>query len=54
MKLIYEKFFCPECKSIRYLKLGNVCVNCKDKIILENISQSRKTHTILNEQLCFQ
>jgi len=52
VKLVYEEFFCPECESIRYLKLGNVCADCKDKRVLENLSQSRKAHNILNEQIC--
>jgi hypothetical protein len=51
MKLVYEEFFCSECGQIRWLKAKNMCVDCRDKIMLDEISQSRKTQNIFNEQI---
>ena len=52
MKLIYQEFFCPECGQIRWLKVRDICVECKDKMILDKISQSRKVLHVFNEQIC--
>ena len=52
MKLVYQEFLCPECGQIRWLKVRNVCVDCKDKMVLDKISQSRKAQHVLTEQLC--
>ena len=52
MKLVYEEFFCHECGHIRWLKVKNMCVDCKDKMILDKISQSRKVLNFFNEQIC--
>jgi len=52
MKLVYQEFICPECKAIRWLRTENMCVDCKDKILLDKISQSRKTQNVFNEQIC--
>ncbi len=52
VKLVFKTFLCPECGLVRYLKVGNICVDCKDKIVLDKISQSRKEQHIFNEQIC--
>jgi len=52
MKLIYQEFFCHECGQIRWLKVKNMCVDCKDKMMLDKISQSRKVLNLFNEQIC--
>jgi hypothetical protein len=53
MKLVYEEFFCPECRQIKNLKTAkNICVDCYDKIVLDKISQSRKTQKVFNELIC--
>jgi hypothetical protein len=52
MKLVYQEFLCPECGQIRWLKVRNVCVDCKDKMVLDKISQSRKEQHVFNDQLC--
>ena len=53
MKLVYEEFFCPECGQIKNLKTAkNICVDCNDKIVLDIISQSRKTQKVFNELIC--
>jgi len=52
MKLVYEEFFCPKCEHIRNLRMGNMCVDCKDRILLDEISQSRKMQNVFNEQIC--
>jgi len=52
MKLVYREFLCPECGQIRWLKVRNVCVDCKDKMVLDKISQSRKEQHVFNDQLC--
>jgi predicted RNA-binding Zn-ribbon protein involved in translation (DUF1610 family) len=52
VKLVYQEFLCPECGQIRYLKFKNMCVDCKDKLFLEKISQSRKEQHVYNEQIC--
>ena len=52
MKLVYREFLCPECGQIRWLKVRNVCVDCKDKMVLDEISQSRKMLHVLNGQIC--
>lgn len=52
MKLVYKEFFCPECGQLRWLKAKNICIDCKDKIFLDKISQSRKMRNIFNKQIC--
>lgn len=52
MKLVYQEFFCPECRQFRWLKAKNICVDCKDKILLDKISLSRKMQNVFNEQIC--
>ena len=52
MKIVFKTFLCPECGLLRHLKVGSICVDCKDKIMLDKISQSRKEQHIFNEQIC--
>ena len=52
MKIVYQEFFCPECGQIRWLKVKNMCVDCKDRILLDEISQSRKMQNVFNQQIC--
>ena len=52
VKLVYQEFLCPECGQIRFLKVKNICVDCKDKLFLVKISQSRKEQQIFNELIC--
>ena len=53
MKLVYEEFYCPECGQIKNLKTSkNICVDCSDRIVLDKISQSRKTQKVFNELIC--
>jgi predicted RNA-binding Zn-ribbon protein involved in translation (DUF1610 family) len=52
MKMVHQEFLCPECGQIRWLKAKNICVDCKDKIMLDKISQSRKSQNVFNEQVC--
>ena len=52
MKLVYQEFICPECGQIRWLKVKNMCVDCKDKLFLDQMSQSRKEQHVFNEQIC--
>ena len=52
MKMVHQEFLCPECGQIRWLKAKNICVDCKDKIMLDKISQSRKRQIVFNEQIC--
>ena len=52
VKLVYQEFLCPECGQIRWLKVKNMCIDCKDKLFLDKISQSRKVLHIFNEQIC--
>jgi len=51
LKLIYQEFDCPECGQIRWLKIKNICVDCRDKQILNEISQIRKVNNILNREV---
>lgn len=51
MKLVYQEFLCPECGQIRWLRVKDMCVDCKDKMILDKISQSRKVLHVFNEQI---
>jgi hypothetical protein len=51
IKLVYDQFYCEKCKQVKYLKIGNMCVDCKDKQILDEISRIRKhirEHLILS------
>ena len=47
MKIIYKEFLCPECGNKCWLNSQGLCVNCRDKLILEEIAQTRK----LNDHL---
>ena len=42
MKLIVKEFVCPECGQLRWLKVRNICVDCRDRIVLNEISRERK------------
>ena len=53
MKIVYQEFLCPECGEIRFLKVKNMCVDCRDELILDGMSQSRKEQHVFNEQICF-
>ena len=52
MKIVYQEFLCPECGEIRFLKVKNMCVDCRDELILDEMSQSRKEQHVFNEQIC--
>ena len=52
VKLVYQEFLCPECNQKRWLKIKNMCVDCKDKLFLDKISQSRKKQHVFIEQIC--
>ncbi len=41
-KIIVKEFVCPECGQLRWLKVENICADCRDKKILNKISQIRK------------
>ncbi|MFX0056680.1 MAG: hypothetical protein ACFE85_04725 [Candidatus Hodarchaeota archaeon] len=43
MKPLFQEFCCPECGQIRRLKVNNICVNCRDIEILNNVIQSRNS-----------
>jgi hypothetical protein len=51
MKIIFKEFYCPECGQIRWLKIKNICVDCRDKQILNEISQIRKIDNIFNREV---
>jgi len=51
LKLIYQEFYCPECGNMRWLKIKNICVDCRDKQILNEISQIRKVNNIINREV---
>jgi len=42
MKIIYKKFLCPICGQERWLKVNGICVDCRDKSVLNEIAQNRK------------
>ncbi|MBY9003934.1 MAG: hypothetical protein KGD73_08180 [Candidatus Lokiarchaeota archaeon] len=42
MKLIVKEFVCPECGQLRWLKVKNICVDCRDRMVLNEISRERK------------
>ncbi len=42
MKPIFQEFFCTECGQIRILKVNDMCIECRDKKILNNIFQTQK------------
>ena len=48
MKIVYKKFSCPVCGHERWLKINGICVDCRDKIILNKIAQTRKMNSLLN------
>jgi len=50
-KLVYQEFLCRECHQKRRLKVKIMCVDCKDKLFLDKISQSRKEQHVFNEQI---
>lgn len=51
MKLIFQEFHCPECGQIRLLKIRNICADCRDKMLLEEIAQNRKLSTNLYHEV---
>jgi len=54
MKLIVKEFICPECGQLRWLKIDKICADCRDKAVLNEISQSRKMYKeILLENLVY-
>ncbi|MCJ7648314.1 MAG: hypothetical protein MUP85_06850 [Candidatus Lokiarchaeota archaeon] len=54
MKLIVKEFICPECGQLRWLKIDKICADCRDKEVLNEISQSRKMYKeILLENLVY-
>lgn len=48
MKPIFQKFSCTECGEVSILKSKNICINCRDKRILNEIIQE-KTIEIKNQ-----
>ena len=42
MKLVVKEFICPECGQLRWLKIANICADCRDKKVLNEISRMRK------------
>jgi acetone carboxylase gamma subunit len=54
MKLVVKEFICPECGQLRWLKVHDICADCRDKKILNEISQARRMHKeILLENLAY-
>lgn len=51
MKIVFKQFKCPECGQIRWLKIKNICVDCRDKQILNEVSQIRKVNNIFNREV---
>lgn len=52
MKLVVKEFVCPECGQVRFLKAKNICADCRDRIVLNEISRVRKMNKeILIENL---
>jgi len=51
MKLIFQEFHCPECGQTRWLKIRNICADCRDKKLLEEIAQHRKFSTNLYREV---
>jgi predicted RNA-binding Zn-ribbon protein involved in translation (DUF1610 family) len=53
-KIIVKEFVCPECGQLRWLKVENICADCRDKRILNEISQMRKINKeIILENLVY-
>jgi len=48
MKIIYKKFLCPVCSQERWLRANGICVDCRDKLILNEIAQNRKIKKCIN------
>lgn len=54
MKLIVKEFICPECGQLRWLKVANICADCRDKQVLNEISRMRKMNKeIMLENLVY-
>ncbi|MHA1671817.1 MAG: hypothetical protein ACTSV5_14785 [Promethearchaeota archaeon] len=54
MKLVVKEFICPECGQLRWLKINNICADCRDKKILNEISRVRKRNKeIILEHLVY-
>ncbi|MFX1233432.1 MAG: hypothetical protein ACFFBY_02645 [Promethearchaeota archaeon] len=39
MKTIFQEFYCSVCGQISILKVENICLNCRDNQILNEIYQ---------------
>lgn len=54
MKLVVKEFVCPKCGQLRWLKIGKICADCRDREVLNEISQSRRNYKeILIENLVY-
>jgi len=54
MKLVVKEFVCPECGQLRWLKVDNICADCRDKKVLNEISRMRKMNKeIMLENLVY-
>ncbi len=53
MKIIYKKFKCPKCNQERWLKVNGICVECRDRLILDKIAQNRKINSYINIETVF-
>lgn len=42
MKLVVKEFVCSECGQVRWLKVKNICVDCRDRKVLNEIARVRK------------
>ncbi|MFX0022722.1 MAG: hypothetical protein ACFE9S_10370 [Candidatus Hermodarchaeota archaeon] len=53
MKPIFEEFYCPQCREIRYINVDGICFDCNNENKLMLISELRKNHKldILNQSL---
>ncbi|MFX0034658.1 MAG: hypothetical protein ACFE9I_03330 [Candidatus Hermodarchaeota archaeon] len=42
MKAIYEEFYCPQCRTNRFIYVEGICSSCRTKNDLEQIIYERK------------
>ncbi|MFX1328239.1 MAG: hypothetical protein ACFE91_08850 [Promethearchaeota archaeon] len=42
MKPIYVEFYCPQCRTNRYIYVDGICSSCQIKNDLEQIMHERK------------